>query len=169
MKSLVNNSLKMLIINYIIVVLGVALDLWTKKLIEPLKNAADIDVLPGIFSFTYLENRGAAFGVMSGQRILFLIIALVVFVVISYVFIRIPTDKKYIKLNVTLAFILAGAIGNMIDRFSLGYVRDFVNFYCINFAVFNVADIYITCGVAFLSVLILFIYKESDLEFMKRK
>lgn len=168
MNKLLNNSKKMLLINYIVVVVATLFDQWTKKMIEPLKTGDDIDVMPGVFSFSYVENRGAAFGIMNGQRIFFLIIAIVVFVAITYVFLRIPAEKKYYKLDITLAFILAGAIGNMIDRFSLGYVRDFINFYCINFAVFNVADIYITCGTPFVCLLILFVYKEDDLNFLKR-
>jgi len=169
MDKLVNNSKKMLLINYIVVALATIFDQWTKKLIEPLKVNADIDILPGVFNFTYVENRGAAFGLMNGQRIFFLVIAVVVFAAISYVFLRIPAEKKYYKLDITLAFILAGAIGNMIDRFSLGYVRDFINFYCINFAVFNVADIYITCGTPIVCLMILFAYKEDELNFLKRK
>lgn len=72
MDKLVNNSKKMLLINYIVVVLATIFDQWTKKLIEPLKVNTDIDILPGVFNFTYVENRGAAFGLMNGQRIFFL-------------------------------------------------------------------------------------------------
>lgn len=165
----INNSKKMLAINYIIVLVGVLFDQYTKKLIEALKGQPDIDVVHGIFSFTYVENRGAAFGMMKGQRLFFLAIAVVVFLVVSYVFVKIPNDKKYIKLNVVLAFILSGAIGNMIDRFALGYVRDFIYFYCINFAVFNVADIYITCATALLVILVLFVFKDEDFAFMKKE
>lgn len=162
-----NNSKKIIAINYIIVLLGVLFDQYTKKLIEALNGRADIDVVHGVFSFTYVENRGAAFGMMKGQRVFFLIIAVVVFAVVSYIFIKLPAEKKYLKLNVALAFILSGAIGNMIDRFALGYVRDFIYFYCINFAVFNVADIYITCATAFLVILVVFVYKEDDFSFFK--
>jgi len=163
-----NNSKKMLVINYIIMVLAVALDQITKLLIEALKDKPDIDVVHGVFSFTYVENRGAAFGMMHGQRVFFVIIAIVVFAVISYVLVKVPNEKKYIKLEVVLSFIVAGAIGNMVDRFFLGYVRDFIYFYCIDFAVFNVADIYITCGTAILVILILWVYKDDDFSFMKK-
>ena len=106
---------------------------------------------------------------MKGQRLFFLAIAIVAFVVITYIFIKLPAEKKFVKLNVILAFILAGAIGNMIDRFALGYVRDFIYFYCIDFAVFNVADIYITCSTALLVILICFVYKDEDFGFMKKE
>ena len=72
----------------------------------------------------------------------------------------------YIKLHVALVFITSGAIGNLIDRVRLDYVVDFIYFSLINFPIFNVADIYVTLSTIYLVILLLFVYKESDLEFL---
>ena len=83
--------------------------------------------------------------------------------------IKIPFEKKYTKLQTALVFIAAGAIGNFIDRVSYNYVVDFLYFKLIDFPIFNVADIYVTVFAIYLAVLLLFVYKESDLEFLSRK
>ena len=75
----------------------------------------------------------------------------------------------YSKLHISLILIAAGAIGNLIDRVRLGYVVDFFYFSLINFPVFNVADIYVTVSSFYLVILLLFVYKESDLEFLAFK
>jgi signal peptidase II len=77
-----------------------------------------------------------------------------------------PYHKIYIKLHVALVFIAGGAIGNLIDRLRLNYVVDFFYFKIINFPVFNVADIYVTCAAAALVIMLMFVYNESDLEFL---
>ena len=79
-----------------------------------------------------------------------------------------PVNKKLQSLRIILIFISAGAAGNLIDRFFLGYVRDFIYFSLIDFPVFNVADIYVTCAVALLIILILFYYKEEDFSFLQK-
>ena len=86
--------------------------------------------------------------------------------VIVYVLIKTPADKKYTILHVLLVLIAAGSIGNMIDRISQDYVVDFIYFVLIDFPIFNVADIYVTCAMAGLVILILFGYKEEDFAFL---
>ena len=82
-------------------------------------------------------------------------------------------DKKYRWLRFILVLLTAGALGNLIDRLRLNYVIDFFYFELINFPIFNVADIYVTVGMALLLILVLFYYKEEELEvlwpFRKRK
>ncbi len=85
---------------------------------------------------------------------------------IAYVLIKTPYQKKYIKLHITLVFIASGAIGNLIDRIRYDYVVDFLYFSLINFPIFNVADIYVTLSSIMLASLLLFVYKESDLDFL---
>lgn len=138
------------------------LDQLTKFLaISELKEKADVVFLKGILSFSYLENRGAAWGMLSGKRTLLLVIAAVMLAVILYFYFKIPMDKKYAALRILLVFVAAGAIGNVIDRVKYQYVVDFFRFDFINFPIFNVADIYITCSVIFLIVLMLFVYKDD--------
>ena len=160
------NSKKMLAFDIILTILLIIYDQYTKILITPLKNSEPIVYINNVLEITYLENRGAAFGILQGQRILFILIAAVVLVVMGFFFVKIPAKKKYIKLNVSLVLILAGALGNTIDRASFGYVRDFIYFKIINFPVFNVADIYITCSTIWLAIMILFCFKENDLDFL---
>ena len=79
-----------------------------------------------------------------------------------------PQNKKYTALNYIIVFLIAGAIGNYIDRIAKNYVVDFIYFSLINFPVFNVADCYVTVSVILLFILILFYYKDDDLEEIKQ-
>jgi len=101
-------------------------------------------VIPNIISLTYRENTGAAFSILEGKTffltiITFLVALLIVFAILS-------GRIKNIVAEYALLFIAAGGIGNCIDRISRGFVVDMFEFTFINFAVFNVADIFVTCG-----------------------
>lgn len=163
------NKKKMLIIDGIILIVAIIIDQLTKYLIEPLEKKDPIVIIDNVLELNYVENTGAAFGIMAGRRVLFLIIAVVVLAIFAWLLKVIPEDKKYNKLHIIFTFILAGAFGNTIDRIALGYVRDFIYFKLIDFPVFNVADIYITCSTPILIILILFFYKEEDLAFLNKK
>ena len=131
-----------------------------------LKNQPPYPVVEGVFEFHYLENRGAAFGMLEGQKFIFNLIAAVILAIIVYVLRKAPYQKMYIKHHITLVYIASGAIGNLIDRERYDYVVDFLYFSLINFPVFNVADIYVTLAAISLAILLIFVYKESDLEFL---
>lgn len=120
----------------------------------------------GVFELHYLENRGAAFGMLQDQKVFFVLIAVIILAVIVYVLIKVPYQKMYTKLHITLVFIASGAVGNLIDRLRYDYVVDFLYFSLIDFPIFNVADIYVTLSSIYLVILLLFVYKESDLEFL---
>ena len=94
--------------------------------------------------------------------ILLLAVTLIALAAVLYVLLRMPLKRKYIVLRFLMVFIAAGAVGNMIDRVFLGYVRDFLYFSLIDFPIFNVADIYVTCATILLILLLLFYYKEED-------
>lgn len=117
----------------------------------------------GVFELRYLENRGAAFGLLQGQRTFFLLIGIVVFAAVLFFFRYLSPERRYWPLRLIAVFILAGAWGNMIDRILNGYVVDFFYFRLIDFPIFNVADIYVTVGTAVLILLVLFYYKDEDL------
>ncbi|MDE7268246.1 MAG: signal peptidase II [Lachnospiraceae bacterium] len=157
----------LLIVDFLFAVLLVAGDQISKYYaILMLKDQPPYSVVDGVFELHYLENNGAAFGILQGQKFFFLFIASIIIGMILYVLFKMPYQKKYIKLHLTLVLIASGAIGNLIDRVRFNYVVDFLYFSLINFPVFNVADIYVTVAAFFLVILLLFVYKETDLEFL---
>lgn len=148
----------------------VALDQYTKYLaVIHLKDKPAYIIINGVLELNYLENKGAAFGMLQNQKAFFIFVAMVILGVIGYVLLKTPDQKKYRMLHVLLSLIAAGAIGNMIDRIRLNYVVDFIYFVLINFPIFNVADIYVTVSTAALIILLLFVYKENDLSFISFK
>lgn len=148
-------------------VILVIADQLTKHLaVVRLKNQAAYNLINGILEFNYLENRGAAFGVLQNQKYFFVFVALIFIGVIVFVLIKVPTQKKYYSLNILLVMIAAGAIGNMIDRVRYDYVVDFIYLVCIQFPIFNVADIYVTTATVILVFQILFVYKTNDFNFL---
>lgn len=134
-----------------------------------LKNQPAYSVIDGVLEFNYLENRGAAFGLLQNQRVLFIFIGVIFLAVIIYILIKTPDDRKYALLHVLLIIIASGAGGNMIDRIRYGYVIDFIYFIYINFPIFNVADVYVTVASFIFLLLFLFYYKEEDLNFLNFK
>lgn len=148
----------------------VALDQYTKYLaVIHLKDKPAFIIFNGVLELNYLENKGAAFGMLQNQKAFFIFVAVVILSVIGYVLIKTPDNKKYRILHLILSLIAAGAIGNMIDRIRLNYVVDFIYFVLINFPIFNVADMYVTISTVVLVILLLFVYKEEDLNFISFK
>jgi signal peptidase II len=137
-------------------VLVVLLDQSTKRLAEDrLRNGARSVPLPAVgdfLRFTYVENRGAAFGLLQDQTAFFVLVGLVVIGVIAASYRYLP--RSGFRLHLALGLQLGGAIGNLIDRVRQGYVVDFVDFgYHSNWwPVFNVADSAIVIGVALLAL-----------------
>ena len=134
----------------------VLLDQGSKLLVvKYLKEIGDYPLIEGVFHFTYVENRGAAFGMLADNRWVFMIFSSVAVILIAVVLI---IYRKSIKpmLGITLAAICGGGIGNMIDRVANGFVVDFLNFELIDFAVFNVADSFITVGAILMIICVLF-------------
>lgn len=153
----------------LIIILILADQLTKLWALAELRGSEGISVITGIFELQYLENRGAAFGILQNHQVLFLLITVLAAVLLTYIYARIPDDKKYIPLRICYVLLMSGAFGNMIDRAFRGYVVDFFYFKLIDFPIFNVADIYVTVTMVLLMGLILFYYKEEDLEFLSRK
>lgn len=124
-------------------------------------------ILPGIFELSYVENRGAAFGLFADSRWIFMIGTLAVLAGVLLFYFRLPKEKKYLPLRVLCVFLASGAVGNMIDRIARGYVIDFFYAVLIDFPVFNVADIYVVLSIAAMLYLFLFRYKEEDFAFLR--
>ncbi len=118
-----------------------------------------VDVLPGIVGLTYVQNDGAAFSMLEGQQWLFAVVFAVfaAFIVWEFSGKRLPfsTFERF-----CIVAVFAGGLGNMIDRLRLGYVVDMIETQFMNFPVFNVADIFITCGCIALMVHMIFFNKE---------
>ena len=146
------------------------LDQYTKHLaVAKLKGQEPFSVVPGVFELLYSENRGAAFGMQHGRQGFFFVVGIVVLAAAVYVMVRMPSYgcSRYHFLKVCTVMITAGAVGNMVDRVSQGYVVDFLYFRLIDFPIFNVADIYVTTATGLLLVLFLFYYKDEDFEIFR--
>lgn len=136
------------------------LDQFTKYLaVTHLKNKPSITLIENWLNLTYVENSGAAFGMFQNATIFFAVITIIVVFGILYYLLR-EVNNNDIFLNLTLVIIMAGAIGNLIDRLRLGFVIDFIHsplggIY--NFPVFNFADMYITISAILIIIYTLFI------------
>ena len=159
-----------ILLDLLIICALVALDQYTKYLaVIHLKDKQAYIIINGVLELNYLENKGAAFGMLQNQKAFFIFVAVVILSVIGYVLLKAPDKKKYRKMHLLLSLIAAGAIGNMIDRIRLNYVIDFIYFVLINFPIFNMADIYVTVSTVVLVILLLFVYTENDLSFISFK
>ncbi len=159
-----------LLLDLLALIVLVAIDQAAKYFaIIKLKGQPAIPIIPNVFELNYLENRGAAFGLLQNQKFFFLFSGMIILFVILFVLLKIPEKKKYRLMNIFLVMIVSGGIGNMIDRVRFEYVVDFLSFVLIDFPIFNVADMYVTISMAGLAILILFVYKEEDFSFLSFK
>ena len=158
------NTLKKAVIGMILSVVLIVIDQMTKLMaIHGLMNQQPFVILDGIFELHYLENRGAAFGILQGKKAFFIIFTILVLAFIAYIYLkRIPDEKKFRLLDGICILFFAGAVGNFIDRVFRNYVVDFFYFKLIDFPIFNVADIYVTVAAFAMIILGLFYYKEDD-------
>lgn len=140
--------------------------LWVLASLKPIHNMTLVD---GFMDLTFVENRGVAFGMFSGQRWFILLLTGIIAVGLIWFYMNMPKKKEYFPLRVSLVLVLAGAIGNIIDRLFRGYVVDFFEFTFFKWPVFNVADIYVVVGVILLALMIVFVVKDEDLDFKKKK
>lgn len=160
----------MLIIDAVLMLILLAFDQLTKYfVIVHLKERPAISLIDGVLELKYLENRGSAFGILQNQKFFILFIGVVFMAVIFFVLFKLPSDKKFRIVHILLSAIIAGGLGNMIDRFRFDFVVDFIYFVLINFPIFNVADCYIVVSTIGLFILFMFVYKEKDLEFLSFK
>lgn len=135
-----------------------------------LKGRPAKPVIEGVFELRYLENRGAAFGMMQNMQYFFVVGALLICAFVIIIYMRIPDSRKYLPLRICAVLLCAGAVGNMIDRVRLNYVIDYFYFRLIDFPIFNVADCYVVAACIGFAFLILFYYKaEDDFAFLNRK
>lgn len=151
-----------------------------------LKDKPAIPIIKDVFELKYLENTSAAFGMdpisllhnlfhfeifeqnpqlyLNVRMGFFYLLTLAMIGLFICIFVKIPVIKRYFFLDWIFIFMAAGAIGNLIDRIAQQYVVDFLYFKLIDFPIFNVADIYVTCASIILLILGLFYYKDEDIE-----
>ena len=151
-------------IAFAIVAVLVFLDQITKEIaVSQLLGKDGVDIIPNVLQLLYVENTGTAFSLLRGQMIFFYIVTVIASVAIIVCMEKLPNNKKFNISYYLLSVLLAGAIGNFIDRVLHQYVVDFIYFSLINFPVFNVADIYVTVSVAIILLLFIFYYSDEEL------
>ena len=140
----------------------VALDLILKYLVSAhMAVGQSISLIPGVLRLTYVQNTGAAFGSFSEHRWVFMLLSAVM---IAFLVWFMAAKRGYAGMvYISMALMLGGGIGNMVDRVALGYVIDYVDFCAFPFWtwVFNAADAAICIGVALFAVYLLFFEKKA--------
>lgn len=170
MSGKTSNKIVPRVLHLLFVAFLIALDQVTKYIARYFWAAGnDLILIDKVFRFTFLKNTGAAWGSFSGKTVVLSIVSLLILCFVLYVYIRLPLDKRYLPLRILVLLVVAGAVGNLIDRFAFGYVTDFLYFELINFPVFNVADCYITVSCFLLVILLLTKYRNDELDFISLK
>jgi len=145
----------------VLIAVLVVLDQVVKYLVRAnIQEGQIIEFIPGLMGLTYVENTGAAFSILSEHTWLLTLVSAVVSVILAVALAKNTFRHPFGKL--TLSLILAGAVGNLIDRALMGYVTDMFKTLFMNFAVFNVADICVVCGAIALCVYVLFFYDKLE-------
>ena len=154
---------KSVVIFFVLLLIDQLTKLWAVKILKPIGS---IKIIHNVLEIYYVENRGAAFGIMQNKQWFFLIITLAVLVGLLWISGKIPEEKHFIPLKACLYFVGAGAVGNMIDRVFRKYVVDFIYF---SLRIFS--SMHVTVAAFMLVVLILIFYQEEDLNrvFSKKK
>lgn len=132
----------------LVIVVLVAFDQFSKYLIVTniKEGASSIELIKGFFNITYVKNYGAGFSILQNQKMFLIVVSIIAIVVVSYLLIK--SKNKETLNRICYLLIIGGAIGNLIDRFELGYVIDFLDFkiFGYDFPVFNIADCCVTIG-----------------------
>lgn len=168
------------IIFFIMFVLLVFIDQAGKRAAFLFLRDSDIELIPGVLELHYLENKGAAWGMMQNQTWILIAITAIVLIVIACVFFRLSNGKfsngrfsngsyslgnQFRFLRFCLVLLAAGAFGNLIDRVMNHYVIDFIYVSLIDFPVFNFADCFVSISAVLILYCILFRYKDMDAEY----
>jgi lipoprotein signal peptidase len=142
---------------FLIILAGLIFDRVTKVwALNNLRSKEDIDVIKGIFTFQYVENRGAAFGFLQNKVIILTIVTLLV--IGFMIFYIIKYKPKSLLFKISISMILSGALGNLIDRICYKFVVDFIFFHykeVWTFPNFNIADSFVVVGTILLALYII--------------
>ena len=151
----------------------VGLDQWTKYLtVKNLTSGQEVKFIGDSVVFSYMQNRGMAWGLFQNNQVLFAALTLLAISVVIFFYVRTPWEPEYRPIRIAEVMLVGGALGNLIDRVfrcelgdgSLfhGYVVDMIYVKAINFPVFNVADVFVSLAFVFLLILLLFVYNEEE-------
>lgn len=137
------------VIMYVVIVTLIALDLISKSLVQSnITLGEKFEIISNFLNFTYVQNKGAAWGIFSqNNATIFLGVVSALFAVVMLTLNVLVIKGKNILYYISFCLVLGGDIGNMVDRFFLGFVRDFIQISFIDFPVFNIADICLVCGI----------------------
>lgn len=136
----------MLAVYFLISLILIGIDQWVKYwTVTHLALGETQEFIPSILSLTYIQNRGAAWSILEGKMGFFFVITVIAVAVITYLLVK--YRKEHWLFTIGLSFVLAGALGNFIDRMRLGYVVDMFQTEFITFPIFNVADVSLFLGV----------------------
>ncbi len=160
-----DKNIRVFFLPAILISLFTALDQFTKYIvISNFQLHESKSVIDGVFSFTYIQNRGMAWGMFQGKIPVFLIFTSIILILCFRVLYNVVDIKRYIWVKYVLILLVSGALGNLIDRVSLGYVIDFLHFELIDFPVFNVADIYVVVSMITAIILLMFVYSNTEVD-----
>lgn len=144
----------------LLVILDQAVKQWARVYLLPIGRMSVID---GLIGFRYATNTGAAFGILQGGRWIFVVLTVAVLVILLIYEFKLPYTRQLMWMRIPMTLVMAGAIGNFIDRLLVGYVVDMFEFQFINFPIFNVADILLVVGTFGYAYATLFVLKDEQL------
>ena len=121
-------------------------------------------LIPGVLELRYVENHGAAFGILPGKQWFFILLTVVMLIAFLVIYLRQHEEDRPLLLNLALIGLIGGAAGNLIDRVYFHFVRDFIYFRLIDFPVFNVADICVTVSAVIFIIYVLFFGDDEKAE-----
>ena len=127
--------------------------------LEPIGTYPLVD---GVFELAFVMNYGASFGILQGGRVFFVVVTPFILIGLVVYYLRLPKQKPYNWVRLSLVLIFSGALGNFADRARQGYVIDFFYAKFIDFPVFNMADSFIVTGTFLFAVLLLFVVKDDS-------
>ncbi|MFD1412063.1 signal peptidase II [Lapidilactobacillus gannanensis] len=153
--------MRLLILVFGILVIGA--DQWLKSWISSsLAIQQQVTLVPGWLSLTNIRNTGAAWSSFEGQTWFFYLITIIALAIVIPLLIKAYRQKTSVTFYTGLVLIIAGTIGNFIDRASQGYVVDMFQLDFVNFPIFNIADMALTVGVILLFIYVIFLDKDTD-------
>lgn len=145
---------------FLVFIVSLAIDLITKRMAVVYLQGDSFPIIKDILHFTYVENTGAAFGIFKGGRVFFVITTVVILAVVIFLLIKWKPQQTLVKMSAAL--VMAGAVGNLIDRIYHGFVVDFIDFRVINYPVFNIADCCVVVGAILFAVWVIFFEKKNE-------
>lgn len=154
MKKISPKNKILYIVTFLVIVIG---DQLSKMLVSSAMMLGQSEtIIENFFYYTYSHNQGAAWGILSGHVYLFILIAFIALGAMIYYFSKTTKKERLTRYGIVLVF--SGAVGNIIDRIALGYVRDFIDFviFGYDFPVFNIADMAVVIGVGLIIIEIVF-------------